>query len=87
MIHFVVPGTPPPVELRRKKGSLRLTKVQPWRHLCSGITWAKEHNIELEKHEDNSGQIHHTYLHIYLGLQFYLYLHSSSSIWISHCQQ
>ena len=31
-------GTPPPVELHCKKGSLRLTELRPWRHLCSGIT-------------------------------------------------
>ena len=29
---------PPPVELHCKKGSLRLTELRPWRHLCSGIT-------------------------------------------------
>ena len=77
VIHFVVPGTPPSEELHCKKGSLRLTKVQPW-HLCFGITWAKEHNIKLEKHQDNLGQIRHMYPHIYLtsekGLAFNLYL-------------
>ena len=31
-------GTPPPVELHCKKGSLRLTELRPWRHPCSGIT-------------------------------------------------
>ena len=30
-------GTPPPVELHCKKGSLRLTELRPRRHLCSGI--------------------------------------------------
>ena len=51
VIHFVVPGTPPPVELHRKKGSLRLTKLRPWRHLCSGLTI-----IKLKKQQDNLGQ-------------------------------
>ena len=30
-------GTPPPVELHCKKGSLRLTELQPWRHISPGI--------------------------------------------------
>ena len=74
-------GTPPPVELHCKKGSLRLTELRPWRHLCSGITILGKRKQRLAwKQQNNLGQIHHMYSdsHIYLlsekGLVFYLYL-------------
>ena len=73
VIHFIVPGTPLPVELHRKKGSMRLAKLRPWRYLCSGLTI-----IKLKTQQDNLGQIYHMYPNIYLtsdkGLVFHLYL-------------